>query len=338
MISKTKIAIALSGGVDSAVSAYLLKQQGYQLSAFTLLINDADDTTDAANVAKFLNIPHHVIDIRTEFKNSIIKYFVTSYEKGLTPNPCILCNRIIKFGLLFDIVNNYGFDYLATGHYADIKDNKLLKVNHPKDQSYFLFNIDYKKLPFILFPLAPFNKEQVKEIAQKNSLPNFSKKESQDICFINTDYKDFLKDKIHNITGDFVNNNGDVLGRHNGIANYTIGQRKGLAIGGSPNPLFDNAFNIDKNQVIVGEKSQLFKQTFYIENVNWLVNPIPQQTLNCKIKVRYCQKEIDAIISWQNNKTKVELIEPFAGIAPGQGVCFYNNNQVLGGGFITNDL
>ncbi len=336
-MTKTKIAVALSGGVDSSLVLYLLQQKGYDVHAFTMLLTE-DENKSAQKMAEFLNVPHTIVDLREEFKQEIISYFLRSYELGKTPNPCLVCNRKIKLGRLFDIVKDYGCEYLATGHYAKIiKGNELHKADNEKDQSYFLFNLKYENLPYIMFPLADLTKTQVRELAQKANLPTAEQKESQDVCFICGDYKDFLKGKIENPTGDFVDTEGNVIGKHEGIANYTIGQRRGLKLGGFENPLFVLEIDTKNNNVIVGEHENLLKSNVFVRDVNWLVPNAPEQPFEAMVKLRSRQREVLGIVHPQGNNAKIELKEPFAGVAIGQGACFYIGSQVIGGGFITND-
>ncbi len=332
-----KIAVALSGGVDSSLVLHILKTNGYDVHAFTMMLND-DDVEAAKTVANFLDVPHTIIDMRDEFKNEIIKYFLDSYEKGLTPSPCLVCNRKIKFGRLFEEAQKIGFEFMATGHYAKIENGELFKIDNPKDQSYFLFNIDYANLVNIILPLADYTKDEVRQMAKDANLPTHSKKDSQDICFIKTDYKDFIDGKIKNPKGMFVDCMGKVLGKHNGIANYTVGQRKGLGLGGFDRPLFVIKIDTENNNVIVGYQEELMQTVVMINDVNWLLPNAPSEAFDAMVKLRSRQKEVRAKITpLANNTAKIELYEPFAGIAPGQGACIYNNDKVIGGGFITND-
>ncbi len=337
MNKKTKIAVALSGGVDSSLVAYLLKQQGYDVHAFTMLLIDSD-ISSAKQVAEFLDIPHTVIDMKQEFNQETIKYFLDSYEQGLTPSPCLVCNRKVKFGLLFEEAKKHGCEYMATGHYALKKNgNELHKADNPKDQSYFLFNMQFENLPYILFPLGEYSKDTVREMAKEANLPTHSKKDSQDICFIPTDYKDFIAGKINNPKGSFVHIDGRILGKHEGIANYTVGQRKGLGLGGFEKPLFVIKLDIENKNVIVGEQENLLKTVVNVKNVNWLVEQTPTQPFDAMVKLRSRQHEVPATIIPTDIGAKIELHEPFAGVAPGQGACFYQGTQVIGGGFITYD-
>ncbi len=335
--AKTNVAIALSGGVDSSLTAYILSKKGYNVHAFTLLLTESENVA-ASKVAEFLKIPHTIIDLREQFQKEVIDYFLNSYEKGLTPSPCIVCNRKIKLGTLFDIAMEQGCEYLATGHYAKIENGDLYKVDNPKDQSYFLFNTKKENLEKIMFPLAEYTKDEVREMAKEANIPTHNKKDSQDVCFIANDYKDFLLGKIKNPTGNFKTSDGKIIGKHEGIANYTVGQRRGLKLGGFANPLFVLEINAKNCDVIVGEQNELLKTLVKVENVNWLCDEIPTNNIEASVKLRSRHKEIPAIITPSTNGgAEIELKEPASGVAPGQGACFYQDDKVIGGGFITND-
>ena len=256
-----KVIVGMSGGVDSAVSAYLLKKDGYDVLGVTMKLLNNQETLDMINDAKKiceeLDISHQVFDFTKEFHDIVIKNFIDSYKNGLTPNPCVLCNKYFKFGLLYEKGKELGYDYLATGHYGKIENNCLLCSNTNKDQSYFLYNINKDVLSHLIFPLAKYkNKDEIREIARVNNLSVANKKDSQDICFItNNDYISFLNNYLKPINGKIKSINGQILGNHNGLYKYTIGQRKGLGIS-SNTPLYVIDIDIKNNMLIVGENNR----------------------------------------------------------------------------------
>lgn len=279
------VAVAMSGGVDSSVTAALLKEQGYDVIGITLRLWEEDPSCpavenvhsccslsavdDAKAVASVIGIPHYTLDYRELFRNDVIDYFVQSYVKGQTPNPCIACNKCIKFGLLWQQAQQFGAQYLATGHYARIVYNEargiyelLRGTDRRKDQSYVLYQLTQDLLPHIVFPMAELEKVQTRELAKQFGLPVFNKPESQDICFIpDNDYKGFLKKRVPQCfkPGNFVDVHGHVVGRHQGIPCYTIGQRRGLHLGGPGGPYYVVALDVKRNQVIVGSETDLFR-------------------------------------------------------------------------------
>lgn len=334
-----RVLLGMSGGVDSSVSAYLLKEQGYEVVGLTFSITHKEDDTsinDAKLVCSNLGIEHHVIDYKDFFKDTIIKNFIESYQNCETPNPCVLCNKKIKFGLLWDKAKELNCDYLATGHYASIKDNKIYLTDSPKDQSYFLYSINKEVLPHIIFPLSEYTtKDEIRNIAITNNLVTAKKKDSQDICFIeNGDYTSFLE---HNLKdkpkpGNFILN-GEVIGTHKGLIYYTIGQRKGLGIS-YKTPLYVISLNKDTNEVILGNEEDLYKTEVSATNINLLVDNLPNECLG---KVRYRSKLTPCKITYiDSNNIKVTFSEPVKSVTPGQSLVLYDNNNILlGGGIIT---
>lgn len=333
-----RVLVGMSGGVDSSVAAYLLKQQGYEVIGATLsLIPKENDPSinDAKKVCQELNIEHYVLNYQDYFKNTIIKNFIESYQNGITPNPCVLCNKMIKFGVLWEKAQELNCDFIATGHYAKVENGKIHRIDSPKDQSYFLYNINKEVLPHIIFPLSNYpDKEEIRAIATKNNLITAHKKDSQDICFIeNGKYIDFLKQylKTPMQEGNFIYHN-QVIGRHKGLFSYTIGQRKGLAIS-HETPLYVITINSKNNEVILGDENELYSNTITITNTNFLVSDLPP---NCLGKIRYKSPLIPCQIEKiDDNNLKVIFSEPVKSATPGQSLVLYEDDILLGGGVIT---
>ena len=353
MASKNKITrkaiIALSGGVDSSVAAILLKEQGYQVEGVFMrlgIVEDNETEKKARAVAEKIGIKFRAVDLSKEFKRKIISYFISEYEKGRTPNPCVECNKEIKFGVLTDEVLGDKDSFIATGHYAkelrikncELRIIKLLKAkDENKDQSYFLYNLNQKILKRCLFPLGEYTKDEVREIAKKYKLGIHNKKESQEVCFIqDKHYGDFLKKYLKLKTGDIVDENNNILGKHKGLPLYTIGQRRDIGIGGI-GPYFVIGINKRKNQLVVSSNKNdknLFSKELIVKKVNWISGNIPKLPLKIKAKARYRMNECSAIVSKINNRYIVKFSKPQKAIMPGQSVVFYKNDEVLGGGII----
>ncbi|MCP4652689.1 MAG: tRNA 2-thiouridine(34) synthase MnmA [Candidatus Omnitrophica bacterium] len=345
-----KVMVAMSGGVDSSVAAYLLKQQGHEVIGVTMCLGIPDDTSnkrkccgveainDVKSVCAQLNIPYYVLDFSNELSKYVIDDFISEYKSGRTPNPCARCNQYLKFGKLLEYAKNLGFNYLATGHYAKIiKTNGKVKLACPKDsqkdQTYFLYNIRKENLKYILFPLAKYSKNQVRQIAKDANLTVAEKQQSQDICFVpNKNYKEFIVKRIQSKPGDIVTEDGKILGQHNGIINFTIGQRSGLGIA-AKNPLYVLRLNQKNNQVVVGERHNLQSKSLMASNLNFLVDKLPK---NISAKIRYAHKKTPCQITLdkKNNTIKVSFDEPQESITPGQSIVFYSNDIVCAGGTI----
>ncbi len=332
--------IALSGGVDSSVAAYLMKKVGYDCVGASLRLLDSADTADAKSVAEALNIPFYAFDMRKEFKNEIINEFISAYENGLTPNPCVMCNRYFKFGYLYDKAKELGCDYIVTGHYAKIVEQNgefsLKKSqNSAKDQSYFLYSIRGEMLPKIIFPLEDYSKDEIRKIAADLGFSTASKKDSQDICFIpNGDYAaviESLTGKIYK-KGDFVDLNGKRLGTHSGIIRYTIGQRKGLGIA-LGKPMFVGKKDAEANTVTLCGDNQLYTDNLVAKDFNWLKKPDGVE-FSCKARIRYRHIEQPATVTLDDGKVYIKFNEPQRAITPGQSVVLYDGDIVLGGGII----
>jgi len=331
-----KVAIGISGGVDSAVGALLLKQQGYDVLGITMKLFE-DETSDeiianASLVCKEIGIKHVILDLTQEFKNIVIDSFIDNYKHGLTPNPCVLCNKHFKFGLLYDKARELGYDYIATGHYVKIIDNKLYVCDNNKDQSYFLYGINKNILDKIIFPLKDFeNKDAIRKIAKENNLSVFDKQDSQEICFIkNDDYVAFLKKHITAIPGNIVDLNGNILGKHDGIFKYTIGQRKGLGIS-SNKPLYVIDIDYINNQIIVSCHDDLFKKNLVANNVNLLVSKLPT---TCYAKIRSRGARALCNVLYKDDKLYITFNDKQRAITKGQSVVLYKDNICLGGGII----
>ena len=342
---KDKVLLGMSGGVDSAVSAILLQEQGYEVYGVTLKLWGQEKVEDAEKICKKLGIEHYNIDAKKEFKERVIDDFICKYKINQTPNPCIECNKYLKFGYMYELAQKMGIEYLATGHYAKMEysekyERYVIKKakNLAKDQSYVLYNMPKNLLGKVIFPLGEIeSKEKIREIARNYNLEVANKPDSEDICFIpDGDYKKFLEENsdIQPKNGKIVNTKGEVLGEHQGLYRYTIGQRKGLGIAYSE-PLYVIGFNTDKNELIVGIENELYKSEMLVNNLNLLlVNEIPN-SIKVMVKTRYSTKEYPATIKMIEKGTiKVKFDNLVARITPGQSAVFYIEDMVLGGGKI----
>lgn len=346
-----KVLLGMSGGVDSSVSALLLKERGYDVVGTTLELFvgssccNVNTYMDAKNVCNSIGIPHFTFDCKEDFRKYVIDDFIECYANQKTPNPCIECNKYMKFGIMYEKAKELGCNYIATGHYAKTEYSEkygrwVLKKSNAgkKDQSYVLWNIPKELIEHILFPLADFNsKEEIRNIAREYKLNVANKPDSEDICFIpDGDYKKFLENNstLRPTPGNIVDKYGKVLGKHNGLYNYTIGQRRGLGISYKA-PLFVTGFNKDKNEVVVGEEEDIYKKEMYVNNINLLLVDKLDKGQRVSVKTRYSSKEEMATIEMAGeDKIKVTFDNPVARITPGQSAVFYIDDIVFGGGKI----
>ena len=351
-----KAIIAMSGGVDSSVAACIMKEKGYHIIGVTMKLYDNEDigmdvegtccslsdVEDARSVCYKLGALYYVFNFKADFKEKIIDNFISTYENGGTPNPCIRCNRHLKFEKLMQKMREFDYDYVVTGHYARVEkqgDRFVLKkaVDLTKDQSYVLYNLTQEQLAHIKFPLGEMNKTDVRKIAEEHNFINANKKDSQDICFVpDGKYAEFIEDYTGKKykEGDFVDLNGNILGKHKGIIRYTIGQRKGLGLA-LPCPMYVKEKNLEENKVVLCLNDELFSKELLAEDFNWLSIEEPNEPLHCKARIRYNQKEQPAVATVQKDgKVKVVFDEPQRAICKGQAVVLYDDDIVLGGGTI----
>ena len=355
---KKRVIVAMSGGVDSSVAALLLKEQGYDVVGVTMRLWSSEDDSkpknnkrccsvedveEARKVCDILGINHYHLNFENEFQKYVVDYFVNSYIEGKTPHPCLACNDKIKFDFLFKRAQNLGSDLIATGHYARIKkennEYKLYKgLDQNKDQSYVLFTLGQEKLKRLLFPVGDYTKEEIRDIAKKYNLSHATKPDSQDICFIpKGNYRDFLKNKINPISGTIYKENGEKVKEHTGIHNFTIGQRKGIEIGGLKEKIYVKSINKENGDVIVSRNSELFERKLIADEVNWSNGTIPKNNIKIKAKIRYNAIESDATLKINKDSLNTFMLifnKPVRAITPGQPVVIYKNDLVIGGGII----
>lgn len=338
-----KVLIGMSGGVDSSVAAALLKQQGYDVTGATMLLWDDTEkaAADARRVCEHIGINFITIDFREDFRNNVVDYFVGEYIVGRTPNPCIRCNKYLKFGKMLDYALDNGYDYIATGHYGSVIDNNGIYELHSskaakKDQSYFLYNFTQHTLKHTLMPLGGYCKEQVREIAKELEIPVANKPDSQEICFVcDDDYAGFICDyaDYEPVSGDMLDVNGNVIGTHKGLIHYTIGQRKG--IGAFGRPMFVMSLDAQNNAITLGEKGMEFSKELTAADMNYISgNPITEAT-RLKAKIRYQAEAADVTVyPGVNNTARIVFNTPQRAVTPGQAVVLYDGDNVVGGGTV----
>jgi tRNA-specific 2-thiouridylase len=335
--------VAMSGGVDSSLAAVLLKQAGYEVSGIYMQLwsapNLARTISDLEHTCQLLDIPLCKLDLETQFHRLVIDYFCREYSLGRTPNPCIVCNQHIKFGFLLDRVLEMGAQYLATGHYARVERSidgyRLLKAaDLRQDQSYFLYTLGQRQLEHLMFPVGEFNKRKVRRLAAELGLPSSSRRDSQDVCFIpDNDYRSFVAEHVPLQPGEIVDITGNVLGRHGGLARYTVGQRQGLGLASSKQ-LYVIGLDAVTNRLVVGSKDQLLHNVITATKLSWVSGEAPKEPISITAKVRYKALEVAAELHPSDSTAKVHFVEPQLAIASGQSVVFYQGDAVLGGGII----
>lgn len=355
---KEKVLVAMSGGIDSAVTALLLKEQGYDIVGMTMKTWDyasasgaqketgccsLDSINDARNLAVRLGFPHYIIDIREEFEHHIVDNFIDEYMGGRTPNPCVLCNTHIKWDALLHRADKLGCQYLATGHYGRIRYEdgryRLAKgLDRKKDQSYFLWGLSQENLSRTLMPLGKYVKDDVKKLAAERGFTELARKrESYEICFVpDDDYRGFLRSRVKRDTpwaGNFVDHRGKVLGRHRGYPFYTIGQRRGLGIAG-PEPYYVTEIRPETNEVVLGVRDDLMSTRMLVKDINLIKWSQINDNLRVLVKIRYKDRGKMARIRQRGNKIYVDFERPVRAIAPGQSAVFFKGSDVVGGGFI----
>jgi tRNA-specific 2-thiouridylase len=351
----TKVVVAMSGGVDSSVAAALLKEQGYDVIGMMLRLwsepgkEDSnrcctpDSMAQARRVAAKLEIPFYVIDAKEVFQNTVVQYFLDGYARGETPNPCLICNRQIRWTFLLDHALALGADFMATGHYVRIRkaedNHQLLRaVDKSKDQSYVLHVLNQEQLARALFPIGDYAKTDIRAIAEKFGLSTASRKDSQDLCFLaGEDYRKFLQRNAAEMLrpGEILTQEGRFVGEHTGLANYTIGQRKGLGVTSSV-PLYVLGKNSITNALIVGTQEELGSRELIARDINWLSGNTPQEPFRAEVKIRYTAKEAEALVTpMEGHQVKVWFDAPQRDITAGQAAVFYQGDRVIGGGIIT---
>ncbi|MEM8857826.1 MAG: tRNA 2-thiouridine(34) synthase MnmA [Chloroflexota bacterium] len=353
---KSRVVVAMSGGVDSSVAAALMVDAGHEVIGLMMRLWSEDgkemlnrcctpeQMDDARQIAGNLGIPFYVVDVKDYFKNTIVDFYLDQHKRGRTPNPCIECNREIRFNWLYERAMALNADYLVTGHYAQIKQSNgryqlHAGIDTKKDQSYVLHMLDQEHLAHVQFPIGSYTKPEVRNLAQKFGLPVASKGDSMDLCFLSgEDYRDFLARHVPEINepGPILSATGETLGQHSGLPNYTIGQRKGLGVS-SPKPLFVLRKDAADNSLVLGTRDDVVTHQLFVRQVSWVADMPPNsETIPCEVKIRYKANPVKAIITPQPNRTaKIMFDAPVFGATPGQGAVFYQGTNCLGGGLIS---
>ncbi len=343
-LKSKRIAVAMSGGVDSSVCALILKQKGFDVFGITMKTIEGskccsiEDIHHAKKVAKQLGIKHHIIDLKEIFEKEVIDYFVKESLKGKNPNPCVPCNRKVKFGALVEEAKKLGAEIVATGHYAIIEKNEKLVLKRPvdikKDQSYVLSMLPKKTFKNLMFPLGKYTKKEVRKIAKENNLTVYDKKETQDLCFLDKPKGDFIEEKVGGVKkGKIIDKEGNLLGNHYGHFHFTIGQRKGLNLVGHKRYYVCDIIP-EKNLVVVSGKEDLFKKSFYVSGLNWVSIDKPEKEFEADVIIRNKMMPTPARLIPEKNKIKVIPKNPVWGVSSGQIAVFIKGDVVLGGGWI----
>ncbi len=352
----TTVVVGMSGGVDSSVSALLLKQQGYRVIGLFMrnweendengVCRSAQDSDDVVAVCRLLDIPHYTVNFAKDYWDRVFSVFLEDLKRGYTPNPDVLCNREIKFDAFLDKAMALGADYLATGHYCQTESINekyaLLRGRDPgKDQSYFLYTVTHDKLSKTMFPIGNLEKSEVRRLAAEHGLPTASKKDSTGICFIGKrNFKEFISQYISYTPGNFVSLEGKIVGKHDGVAYYTIGQRKGLGIGGAGDAWFVVSKDVENNVVFVtqgGDHPALYRSSLIADEVSWVASEPPAMPFKCTAKVRYRQPDVSCTVELINHQLHVAFDEPVKAITSKQSVVLYSGEQCLGGAIITSE-
>ena len=339
---KKKVMVGMSGGIDSSVTAYMLQKEGYEVEGVYLKLHNRTDGYHEKNlghiedVANFLNIKYHVLDLADKFTAEIYNYFVESYLEGTTPNPCVKCNKQIKFGAMLKFAQEHGANYLATGHYAKTDGKFFYEADDKtKDQSYFLSQVDKDALAYMMFPLSTYKKEDIiKFAAQLNSVYRriTEKNESQEICFVETVYTDVVKKHANiDMPGRVLDEYGNIVGEHKGYAHYTIGKRRGFTVHGAHVPHFVTKLNAKDNTIVVGKKEALEVNEVIAKDLNMFID---DTTFECTVKLRYRSTSTPCSVKIENNKTYITLKQPAFGVAAGQLAVFYDGQKVIGSAWI----
>ena len=355
-MSKGRVVVAMSGGVDSSVAALLLREQGYEVIGVTMRlwgVEDRDapplskrccsveDVQDARRVCDKIGVPHYYLNFEAEFKSHVIDYFCAEYDRGRTPHPCLACNDKIKFDFLLRRALFLDADFIATGHYARIAPNgrglKLLKgKDGSKDQSYVLFTLGQKELVRLLFPVGEHSKAEIREMAARAGLPVADKPDSQEICFIpDGDYRSFVAERLSPRRGEIVDVEGKVLGEHPGVQFFTVGQRRKLGLpGGTESPVYVVEIDPERNRVVVGPEEGLYRDRLWASGVNYISRPPNEEAFEATAKIRYRAREARATVSPRGDWAEIRFQEPQRAVTPGQAVVFYWGEEVVGGGII----